>query len=1155
MKTFKRILIAALGLLGAVLLIVISLYLLVDDATLFGHMVKQLESSSDVRVLNKGYVHITRTLRPTLTVADLVIGDSGRQFRAEAASFEVQISLPRLLLGHLDIPHLIIGPTRIEIKEDESPSEAAAPEPKPRAKPSSLPLTPVLHDIRISKVEIIHKGGSVVLPDIHVGEFTLQLKPDKTMESKAHVKLADQKFTVETFVRDKDEYFAGQPLAFSVGVRSKVLGLSLEGNVDFEKPDPTVEVAARAWTENGEKIVTGIQGVEIPGTFTLEAQLKGTFAQLPMEELKAAYHGPNQSAVKLKGRIANVVKLEGVELELSGELEDPAWLTPLLPESLGAVKSASLSAQIYGGYPLFAIQNFDLHGKTKDGLDLLLAGKFDLANSLEPANIRAKVVFAAPTTRAARFLIFDAIPEFGAITGRCDVRSTAADPSLENIVVQTTDKSSITANLSGGIATFPLADRPNEGYDLDVSIQAGEGAVLAKRVGLELPEFGPLDVNFRIEGSTPALQLNQIKLTGGRVKGVRMAAQGHISFGDWDQVDPFETIDLKLEAQSLTSQPLSPWIGQELPQLGPLKAAAHLHTVSGRHRLDELQIRAGKSSGLAVAVSGSARHVVLVPELRLREIKLDASGSTDDISKLNAVFGLQDAIPSIGPLEAQAHISGDDRKLLVDNVSVAAGEKDLLLVEMNGRLGNFSPAHQWQPQNTSLTIQASSSSSRALAGKIGYRIPELGPLSAQANIRGREKKVSMESIHIRLGEKDTPVLKITGHVNDLFAMKGVKGDGQVHLDGSRFAAFADLHKLPELGPLTGQVKISDGDGTLGIDSLQLESVRPELLNLKVDGSFDNFKDPSTWLLNSSLSARDLQLLGALFDRKWPAIGPVQLDSEIKKSGKGKTFNGTLTAGETEVEAKLNALLETTPKTISGTIKAKKMLVFELFEKDSQGKEKKVSKEEPVFSREPIDFGWLKKVDVDVAIEVESFAKEEFLADSAQFRVKVESGVLSISPAQFVYAKGKLDMDLELDAREQPRLTFKALGKNINPRRALDIQQYKEELATEMNIDLSFSTSGFTPHEMAANSQGNIYITLQNGKIAAPLIDLVFWDVAGWAWKKATDQRFYNFDCGVADYSIEEGVISTKAFILDAESITITGGGTIDLGGVTVGEAG
>lgn len=140
------------------------------------------------------------------------------------------------------------------------------------------------------------------------------------------------------------------------------------------------------------------------------------------------------------------------------------------------------------------------------------------------------------------------------------------------------------------------------------------------------------------------------------------------------------------------------------------------------------------------------------------------------------------------------------------------------------------------------------------------------------------------------------------------------------------------------------------------------------------------------------------------------------------------------------------------------------------------------------------------------------------------------------------------MDLQLDTRNHPRLTFRAFGEHIDPRRALDIQQYQGKFDAEMNIDASFSTSGLTSQELAANSQGSIYITLENGKLPAQLIDLIFWDVAGWVWKRATNDKYYDFDCGVADYSIEKGVISTKAFILDAEHITITGGGTIDLGG-------
>jgi hypothetical protein len=112
---------------------------------------------------------------------------------------------------------------------------------------------------------------------------------------------------------------------------------------------------------------------------------------------------------------------------------------------------------------------------------------------------------------------------------------------------------------------------------------------------------------------------------------------------------------------------------------------------------------------------------------------------------------------------------------------------------------------------------------------------------------------------------------------------------------------------------------------------------------------------------------------------------------------------------------------------------------------------------------------------------------------------------------------------------------------------MDIEGYEKEFEAEINVDMALSTSGTTPHELAANSQGSVYITLQNGKIHTAPIDLVFMDLAGWAWRKTTNEKYYVFKCGVADFSIEQGVVSTKAFILDAKDIAITGGGTIDLG--------
>ena len=190
---------------------------------------------------------------------------------------------------------------------------------------------------------------------------------------------------------------------------------------------------------------------------------------------------------------------------------------------------------------------------------------------------------------------------------------------------------------------------------------------------------------------------------------------------------------------------------------------------------------------------------------------------------------------------------------------------------------------------------------------------------------------------------------------------------------------------------------------------------------------------------------------------------------------------------------------------------------------------------------------LKKVDADIAIKVESFAQELSGAESAKFQVVLNSGLLSIGPAHLVYPEGKLDIDLQFDTRNHPRLTFSAFGQKLDPRQVMDMEGHEDKFEAELNVDISLSTSGATPHELAANSQGSIYLTLQNGNIRTALMDLVFMDFAGWAWHKTTNDKYYVFKCGVADFSIEQGVVSTKAFILDHKNIAITGAGTIDMG--------
>jgi hypothetical protein len=807
-----------------------------------------------------------------------------------------------------------------------------------------------------------------------------------------------------------------------------------------------------------------------------------------------------------------------------------------------------------GALKKLKVADFRFKARDANELDVSLTGGFELntgKQGAEPENLDLKLAFAAPATRAARALLFDDIPEFGVIKGTADIRSVTGHPALENILVETRDQEGIEVDLKGRIASFPLdPDTSNQGYDLDVSMAATKTSLMGDRVGFELPIAGPLRMAYRIEGDTQALRLEQIDLNAGDRKALSVTATGQIFFRDWDQDDPLQTINLNLQAASHDTASLGALFGQQLPELGALSAKARVQTVSGRHRIKDFQLSTAKSATLVVSLEGLADDLLLLPHMAVEGIQLKAQASAADSARLNAVFGLEEAVPAIGPVTAQARISGTDRQLVINDVSVTAGQDDVLLVEAKGRLGNLAAENDWHPQHTDLTIDGRSSSSRALAKALGYTVPELGPLTAQAKFHDKDKTLGIESAEVLVGDKQAPVVTATGRVDDLFGAGDTHWDVKLDLDGHRFAEFADLQKLPDLGRLQGDLKISNQDGSLGIDHLQISSTASELLTIALEGRFDDFKKDETLVLNGKLTARDLALLGALLDRSWPAKGPVSIDVAAKRIDSGSAFDVAIKADDFELDAALSGKLAARPARLRGKVTMRNDFHMVFQERLSQDvKEKRAAKAKgPLFSREPLPLAWLERIDLDLAVEVESFDPDYSDAKSATYRLKANADGLALKPIRIFYDQGELDLELQLDTRDHPQLSFKARGESIDPWHAVRVQaSAKEYQAGDIDINIDLKSSGASPHELAANAEGSVWIEMKHGKLRRSLVDLVFVDVVGWAWSTTTKDKFYDFECGIADYKVDNGVVTTTAFILDNPRLSITGEGTVDLG--------
>jgi uncharacterized protein involved in outer membrane biogenesis len=142
------------------------------------------------------------------------------------------------------------------------------------------------------------------------------------------------------------------------------------------------------------------------------------------------------------------------------------------------------------------------------------------------------------------------------------------------------------------------------------------------------------------------------------------------------------------------------------------------------------------------------------------------------------------------------------------------------------------------------------------------------------------------------------------------------------------------------------------------------------------------------------------------------------------------------------------------------------------------------------------------------------------------------------------------MEFEVDSGDVPGLVLKAAGQNVNPWRGRQKNgrpEYKQFVNASYDLDLSFKASGESTHELASSAEGNVYMTIQDGWLRRSLVDLLFVDIVGWSLNLVKDAKYAPINCGVADYSIREGVVSTNAFFIDTKNITVTGEGTVDLG--------
>ena len=456
-------------------------------------------------------------------------------------------------------------------------------------------------------------------------------------------------------------------------------------------------------------------------------------------------------------------------------------------------------------------------------------------------------------------------------------------------------------------------------------------------------------------------------------------------------------------------------------------------------------------------------------------------------------------------------------------------------------------------------LDASAKKNTYLNKYLKLNLPELGAVQARMRIRGGMTSASIESLKLTVGNPDKPALRVNGSVRTGFRQRSTTMD--IGFDVSTADLIAAVYKQTSssrLGRLDGNLTASDTDGSWGVDKFTLISSRTSLIQLKVTGGVDDLLKPDQGRVRTLLEIDDVPALGRALD--------VDLSGLSSYRGQGTL---DIHNGRVEYEASNNLGSTRSTTSLTGSLagdrpRLKGKLDIPVFNMADFGIGKHADGDKasspPVnnngnqflFSRQAFNLKFLQALDLDLTITVSSVAGTGLRFEQLDAGIKLQDGVLRVSPVKLQFEGGPATLDLVINSRGKPDFTLTMSGNDLSLGPALAEIQNDVPVEGHVNLHVDVSGGGDSQHELASSLDGTFGFGLENARVPRRYIELLAVDVFGWAFNKAARRDPYaNLDCVMAGFDIKDGVATSNLLAADGPSLTVAGTAIINFGDETM----
>jgi AsmA family protein len=347
----------------------------------------------------------------------------------------------------------------------------------------------------------------------------------------------------------------------------------------------------------------------------------------------------------------------------------------------------------------------------------------------------------------------------------------------------------------------------------------------------------------------------------------------------------------------------------------------------------------------------------------------------------------------------------------------------------------------------------------------------------------------------------------------------------------------------------------------------------------VKGTVDHPLNYTGLDVDVALQGPDLDKLGELLDLPLPATPPYKLAGKLTHEDQENRWNLVALRGEfgdSDLAGDVSFELAGERPTIVADLKSKTLdfddlgvLVgappgTEAGETASAEQRREAAAEAagqaPVLPDEPFDLPELRAVDARVSFTGESIQAKKVPLDRMLLKFTLKDGRMRFDPLRFNLAGGNLEGLIGLEGRSgvlngEFDLSLRNIRLNqLLSRFDVDIAQVemeKEGVGT-FGGQAKLTVKGNSIHDIAASANGKLAVVMGGGQINALIIEAIGLDVGEIlavlvAGEEEKESGMVPVQCFVSRFDVQDGVMNTKALVLETTDSTVTGSGTIDLG--------